>query len=160
MKRLNILSLCPSVLKYTKFESEILKDDEDFKRDDIKKGSMSHQMSNPNPDKERKFLRVLETKKEMTGSNCKLLIPTDVRQCEQMYHRGIEKCLSSNNNNTINNGSQQGLKSIYSGIRQAYYLLKKSRQYRKYKTQIQIKQRTLSTCQQSIVYYEVYFRDM
>ena len=66
MKKLNILSLCPSVLKYTKFQTEILKDDEDFKRNDSKKGSMSHQMSNPNPDKERKFYRVLGTKKQMT----------------------------------------------------------------------------------------------
>lgn len=89
MKRLNILSLCPSVLKYTKFQMEIQKDDEDFKRDDNKKGSMSHQMSNPNPDKQRKFSRQLQTKKQMTQSNCKLLVPLDVRLCEQMYRRGL-----------------------------------------------------------------------
>jgi hypothetical protein len=48
---LNILSLCPSILKYTKFESQIWKDDDDFKKDDSKKNSVSHQISNPNPDK-------------------------------------------------------------------------------------------------------------
>lgn len=43
---------------------------------------MSHQISNPNPDKERKFSRVLETKKEMTEANCKLLLPMDMRLAE------------------------------------------------------------------------------
>jgi hypothetical protein len=51
LKKLNILSLCPSIVKYTKFESQIWKDDEDFKKDDSKKNSVSHQTSNPNPDK-------------------------------------------------------------------------------------------------------------
>ena len=66
MKRLNLLSLCPSVLKFTKFEAQILKDDDDFKRDDNRKGSMSHQSSVINGEKQRKYSRVLENKRQMT----------------------------------------------------------------------------------------------
>lgn len=51
LKKLNILSLCPSIVKYTKFENQIWKEDEDFKKDDNKKTTVSHQISNPNPDK-------------------------------------------------------------------------------------------------------------
>lgn len=32
MKKMNILAFCPSLLKFTKFETNILKGDDDFKR--------------------------------------------------------------------------------------------------------------------------------
>ena len=61
IKRLNLLSFCPSLVKYTKFENEILKTDDDFKKDDNKSKTVSHQVSNStqDKDKEKKFSKTL-----------------------------------------------------------------------------------------------------
>lgn len=87
LKKINLIAIMPVIAKYTKFSELITEKDEGFIQEDNNKNYYIKQLSINSAAKSMNmnFSSILTSKKRITLSNLRIMLPNDLKQAVAIY---------------------------------------------------------------------------